>query len=249
MSKKPTIIAPQPPRLDVRADLLKIAATCMARNDIRYYLNGVYIEPREGGGVIIVATDGHRICAVIDASGAISAPTILTLDHKLERAIPSPRFSDGVDQKDPRKTYWGKEAPRVTIEPLGTKHAMVLWHEGEAQAMGVTSVIGGKFPDWKAVLVKGDFADLKRQAVPGYQVRYLTGTLNVFKPGVRGIRGHATHYQWHDDGVVLFHIPGHEEVLLGVMPLKAPEDPLVKRWGAALTSLKPRPKKLATEPA
>ncbi len=46
--------APPPPTpvIDVAQHLARLAASCMAAHDIRYYLNGIYVEPREAGGVV-----------------------------------------------------------------------------------------------------------------------------------------------------------------------------------------------------
>lgn len=45
--------------------------------DIRYYLNGVFIEPLVGGGVNIVGTDGHRIVVIHDPNGECKEPVII----------------------------------------------------------------------------------------------------------------------------------------------------------------------------
>jgi hypothetical protein len=45
---------------------LKAALICASNDQIRYYINGVYVDPRG----YIVSTDGHRLfCARIDLSG------------------------------------------------------------------------------------------------------------------------------------------------------------------------------------
>lgn len=52
--------------LSLRKSDLKAALICAATKDIRYYLNGVYIEfqPREGGGILtFCGTDGHILFA------------------------------------------------------------------------------------------------------------------------------------------------------------------------------------------
>jgi hypothetical protein len=40
-----------------------------AKGDVRYYLNGVYVEPNASGGVTIVATNGHVMALMYDATG------------------------------------------------------------------------------------------------------------------------------------------------------------------------------------
>jgi hypothetical protein len=53
----------------VNAMAIKVAYPFVAKNDIRYYLNGINIRPLESGGVMIVATDGHRYVVIHDAHG------------------------------------------------------------------------------------------------------------------------------------------------------------------------------------
>lgn len=46
-------------------------------NDIRYYLNGIYIEPHPVNGAILVATDGHRMGVIHDPDGWCAKPIIV----------------------------------------------------------------------------------------------------------------------------------------------------------------------------
>ena len=48
-----------------------------ANNDVRYYLNGVYIEPHPDKGAIIVATNGHVVGIMHDPDGFCAKPIIV----------------------------------------------------------------------------------------------------------------------------------------------------------------------------
>src|SRR5690606_12660465 len=48
-----------------------------AKNDIRYYLNGVRIEPHPQQGAVIVATNGYRLAAIHDPDGWCEEPIIV----------------------------------------------------------------------------------------------------------------------------------------------------------------------------
>lgn len=54
--------------------LLAAAAITMAKQDVRYYLNGILLEhpPKGTDGLIIVSTDGHRLFAAIDESAYLT---------------------------------------------------------------------------------------------------------------------------------------------------------------------------------
>jgi hypothetical protein len=49
----------------------------MARNDVRYYLNGICVKPCEEGGCMLIATDGHRMMIIRDKDGYASREFII----------------------------------------------------------------------------------------------------------------------------------------------------------------------------
>lgn len=60
-----------------------------ADNDIRYYMNGVYVAPmppEAGGGVIGAATNGHVLGMWHDKEGRATRPAILRISKALARA-------------------------------------------------------------------------------------------------------------------------------------------------------------------
>ena len=60
--------------LTIPAHKLEAALTHCAVRDIRYYLNGVYLEAAESGDLHIIATDGHRMLCGRIPNGAANAP-------------------------------------------------------------------------------------------------------------------------------------------------------------------------------
>src|SRR6478672_8542534 len=45
-------------------EMIKKTSFAISTDETRYILNGVFFEPREGGKVRMVATDGHRLCLI-----------------------------------------------------------------------------------------------------------------------------------------------------------------------------------------
>ncbi len=45
-------------------EMIKKTSFAISSDETRYILNGVFFEPREGGKVRMVATDGHRLCLI-----------------------------------------------------------------------------------------------------------------------------------------------------------------------------------------
>lgn len=58
-------------------------AQCVGDDECRYYLQGVRIEPREAGGVWMVATDGSVMAVAKDEQGVCPEPGTFRLDKTL----------------------------------------------------------------------------------------------------------------------------------------------------------------------
>lgn len=125
----------------------------MAVNDIRYYLNGILIEKAEGGGVYLVACDGHTMCVIHDATGTIEGA---------DSAI----FRVGPGLASAAKTATKKMHKNLKYRLLVKGHRVLIAcdfdAEGDAElfVQAGRSLIEGKFPDWRKVMP--EFSKLKR---------------------------------------------------------------------------------------
>jgi DNA polymerase sliding clamp subunit (PCNA homolog) len=63
----------------IDASLVARALPFRAYNDVRYYLNGVLIEPEPTGGVNVIATDGHAMICLHDPAGRATRRLILPI--------------------------------------------------------------------------------------------------------------------------------------------------------------------------
>jgi DNA polymerase-3 subunit beta len=112
--------------------LLDRTAFCMAQQDVRYYLNGLFLEVREGG-LRGVATDGHRM-AVADAECDISGVERLDVIvprkavHEIGRLVGG---SEGTVQLE-----FGANHMRLTAD----------------EVVFTSKLIDGKFPDYTKVI-------------------------------------------------------------------------------------------------
>lgn len=64
----------------ISALAVKTVYPFMAKKDIRYYLNGINVRPLEAGGVMIVATDGHRFIVIRDPDGHTDKPLVVEVN-------------------------------------------------------------------------------------------------------------------------------------------------------------------------
>lgn len=75
-------------RREIRFDA-KFAAVLdqfKATNDVRYYLNGVFVSPHPEKGVILAATDGHTMVIIHDPDGSCDSEQIFPLSKPLVAA-------------------------------------------------------------------------------------------------------------------------------------------------------------------
>lgn len=138
-------------KLTLQHNVIRALLTVAAKDDIRYYLNGVAIDATASGDVVLVATNGHVMLTVPMSVGDIedlrpgsfiiprqalesvkpakvgrtTLPIVLTID------IPAP-------EDDPQR-------PGVTIQKP-TQFAVA----GATTATG--AVVDGIYPDWRRVM-------------------------------------------------------------------------------------------------
>lgn len=119
--------------IDVDAILFRAAAECQSYEETRYYLNGVYIHPHPDQGVVLVATDGHRMLCCHDVTGKCDKPAIVKVNLKALASVK-------VNKKTP------DEKPRLTVDAEG--HVIVGTYRSLKSA-----IIDGTFPAYDKVLL------------------------------------------------------------------------------------------------
>jgi len=144
----------------VNADLFRAAYLCVSTEETRPYLQGVYIEPCTAGGATLVATDGHRLIAVHDASAACDAAVIVHLDKPALTAL-----KRGKGETEPR---------RLSLDTPA--RAWVLNATGAQIAFQDNPLIDGHFPDWRRVLPSDtdtDKPDAETLTIGAYNADYI----------------------------------------------------------------------------
>lgn len=158
-------------KLKINPHLFAAVAKFKATSDIRYYLNGVYVEPIASGGVLIVATNGHALCAWKDANGFAERPAILRTSPKLLAAC-ADRKAESLHLDESRLTVTEKVGFELYVQPRREN-----WE------------IEGNFPDWKRVIPKTEEVATLFDALNPSYVSLVTQALKV---GTRSTKfGHA----------------------------------------------------------
>jgi DNA polymerase-3 subunit beta len=119
---------------------LRAVSHAMATNDIRYYLNGVFIE-HNGAETRLVTTDGHRMHMVIQENkGLVVAP--------VEFIIPADMVKKCITAKASRQD----KAPKIVITYDNGKISARLPDGSEI----VQFATDGKFPDYRRIIPQLD---------------------------------------------------------------------------------------------
>lgn len=133
---------------NIRVDAKKFAAAALFRSkeETRYYLNGVYIEPHPDGGVIMVATNGHQMAVIHDESGEANAPFICKASQQFYTAC-AKKPADVL--KRPGQIHFVGHVANLVCEGF----------DGDPSIIGDCHIeveyapdIDGTYPDWRRVL-------------------------------------------------------------------------------------------------
>lgn len=145
--------------LKVNANLFRLAYVCASSEETRYYLKGVYVEP-VAEGVLLVATDGHRLVCIHDKTGYADKPAIVQLSKGALKACKSPKNGLGRILKVEDNT-----ATVVTFD---------LNEEGTPVAIHSNSIVDGTFPDWRRVIPTQESLDTTENGkLYGYNAKYI----------------------------------------------------------------------------
>ena len=122
-------------KINVNAALFAAVRTAMSKEETRYYLRGVFVEPHPYGGVLLVATDGHRLGIAHDPEGSIDCNPVA--------------FNVDINDRHMRNTL-KKSNQRLCV----TDAVAELTLDGTVMATGMVSLPGGEYPEYHRVLPK-----------------------------------------------------------------------------------------------
>ena len=144
--------------------LIDSTAFAMAQQDVRYYLNGLYLEIL-GGRLRVVATDGHRLALATGPALIEAADTGVIIPRK--GVLELSRLLDGT-------------APLELA--IGTNHIRA----ANEQFTFTSKLVDGKFPDYERVIPKN--ADKPVVGERGELKQAFTRTAILSNEKYRGVR-------------------------------------------------------------
>lgn len=209
--------------VDVDAVLFRAASEVRSFEEVRYYLNGVYVHPHPIKGVLLVGTDGHRMMVVHDESGSCSAPAIVEA---------APKALSGV--KIPSKAT----EPRQRLVVAEDKPLIV----GTYRSLG-PAIIDGTFPNYILVLKPVLEAIRKGQFHPAsFNSEYFVSfgkVAQILKSGTHAMRMVCTSES--DAALILF--GGASEALGILMPMRTTLNNGFPSWMQPVLEPPPVPEK------
>lgn len=195
-------------RINFTPKYLPILDLFKAKGDIRYYLNGVYVEKAPQGGVYLVATDGHTLVCIYDKDGLIEGAesAIVKIEPGLVAAAKKP-----LAQRVSAPTYAVMVRRNRAMLAIPDSEEELFLQAGKC-------LIEGKFPNWRKVL-PSDFAKLKPGAFsdcvvnPLYMARFAE---------IKSDRRYAAIALWQEapDKAIVVQAEGLPEAVFLVMPMK-----------------------------
>jgi len=196
-------------RISFSPKYLPILAAFMAKNDIRYYLNGVLVEKAPQGGVFLVATNGHQLIAIHDKDGSIEGQNQAVLSISAGLITSAKKCGDGTS------SMYGKY--KVLVSGARIMVAADLDGYTELFIQPGKCIVEGNFPKWRTVIP--DFAKLKRGCMEFNDMNAV-----YLKPlSVLAERGFAAISAWQqedDKGAFVFQIHKMPEAIIVTMPFR-----------------------------
>lgn len=219
------------------------AMTAMAEMDVRYYLNGVYIEPVDDSTCFVVATDGHRLLAVrapirgaVPRAGIIPGTALMALKIK----------------PDQEADITFHEETALANKFSITNRSLNLRKNFTPVTLSGT-LIDGRFPDWRKVIPKKVGPD----PMPYAQVNpdYMADMSKAFKllSEQKDPAGCPNVIYSGNDNVVIF-VRSCQDAIGLVMPIRLDTDAmsrvrcntLAKLFGAKGDEVEPLQKRTST---
>lgn len=142
--------------LTVSLATLRAARTHAAEKDVRYYLQGVYLDTAAGK---VVATDGHRLFAANARGVKSNYPAVIIPNETIDAALK--QFTG----EYARGKSLGAVDVTVTIDD---NHIAI----GTPTGSVTGKALDGRFPDWRRVVPKAE--DVGEQVPAVLNTQYLT---------------------------------------------------------------------------
>jgi hypothetical protein len=192
--------------IKVKAKYIKFAYPFAAKEDTRYYLEGIYIEPHQKKAVLIKATDGHIAAIFYDEEGICETAAIIQIDKEAIDKCRSPDLHLGLERS------LIVDGPRLSIRD----------HQDEHYIQPGNCIIDAKYPDIAKIIPP---KEKLKPGITGIYAAPLLATLNFEN------KPHQALHFFQEEGpekVLVIRIERMPEFIGFIMPMRPTEkvDPI-----------------------
>jgi DNA polymerase III sliding clamp (beta) subunit (PCNA family) len=202
------------------ARYLRMLVPFTTGEETRYYLRGIHVEPA-AQGIILVATDGHRLGAIHDPSGVTNkshinpvSPAALDFLKKMER-----------EESEPINAIFGNDRLYLLTESRLMQVRTIADADRLARYSEFLEPIDGTFPAWRGVFPQGE---MQVPAPMAFNTRYVGDFASI---------GRDVHFYQHGTNAdpVVVRCPEVPEFVGLLMPVRFNEPMPLPAWARAAT--------------
>lgn len=193
-------------RFNVNANLFRNAYAWVSKEETRYYLQGVYIQPHPVAGAFLVSTDGHGMVVVYDRTAIVDGAAIVKLTPEALKAC-----KPGARETGERRLISSGDDKPVEVKL-----------EGLTLAVSNAWKIDGTYPDWRRVCP----GNLKSDApVAHFNPTYIARMAKIGEEmeSDRKKAARPMTITYNGEGPALIHF-NHPDVFGVLMPVRAMRD-------------------------
>lgn len=192
-------------RLKVSGQAFREVAKFAAKNDIRYYLTGIFVEPCAEGGVFLVATDGLCLVAMHEPEGELTGADSGAIFPVTDDILGAIKLT---------------KSERKESVPIDTS---VVCHEGILRVMKNTiqaylhpgeCVVPGKFPNWRSLMP--DAESLQPGQIQTVRAELIGRFKHLSRTGFGGIRVYSSGNKY---AAMFVQMMERDDVMGVVMPM------------------------------
>ena len=203
----------------------------MPTNDIRYYLCNIYAEPHPLGGALLVATNGHMLCAIHDAKA--------TCTEKMLFRVKKDALKFAVQKSgNPAYVTVNSTTARLTIMTMGKSGEELYVQAGKCITDDVL-----KYPNWKRLIP--NFNNLKTGYDDCLSVEYVRIAMNAMPSKYnRNYSASVRFWQESSRKAVYVQYTQFPEIFCIIMPVHENDGDIRKHWEKTF----PQPPKVEIAP-
>ena len=126
----------------------------MAKHDIRYYLEGINIEPCKDGGINMAATDGHRALVIHDPKGYASRQFIMPVSTALMQVCKKRHTKKVIDLGEHTSSLLIQNGMLYAMRGSAEDEALDAPSPEQINVAYPIKEIDARYPDYKEVFKK-----------------------------------------------------------------------------------------------